>query len=129
MTEFVNFRSISVDHVDPSVFTVVPTESRDPAAELESVRISEGVIAFMCELNRLFTITEYAMKHDKLLELDPKIWDDLVGNFTGHFEGSRVSSKWNDVEMIDNFSIDDDGQPINSDAFHYIHLRVIPRPQ
>jgi hypothetical protein len=39
-----------------------------------------------------------------------------------------MSSKWDDVE-IDNFSTGDDDQPIDSDTFHYIHLRIIPRLQ
>jgi len=50
--------------------------------ELVPVRISEGSIAIMFESSMQFTLTDYAMKRTgKLHEHDPKMWDDLKGNF------------------------------------------------
>jgi homogentisate 1,2-dioxygenase len=160
LTKFVNVGSISVDHIDPSIFTVLTAKSRDPAApltdilifsprwdvasntyrppyyhrnvaselmgliyggyggrsdefqpgglsyecgcvphgvaypefkaatqaELQPMRISEGAIAFMFESSRPFTITDYAMNSKKLHEHDPKMWDDLVDNFSTHLK-------------------------------------------
>ena len=40
----------------------------------------------MFESSRPFTITEYAMNSDKLHEHDPKMWDDLVDNFSTHLK-------------------------------------------
>lgn len=48
------------------------------------MRISEGAVAFMFESSRPFTVTDWAMKSDKLHEHDPKMWDDLVDNFSTH---------------------------------------------
>ncbi|ANB11224.1 homogentisate 1,2-dioxygenase [Sugiyamaella lignohabitans] len=39
MTKFVNIGSISVDHIDPSVFTIMTAKSRDPNAALADVMI------------------------------------------------------------------------------------------
>jgi homogentisate 1,2-dioxygenase len=160
LTKFVNVGSISVDHIDPSIFTVLTAKSRDPAAplcdviifsprwdtasntyrppyyhrnvaselmgliygeyggrsdafqpgglsyecgcvphgvaypefkaassmELQPKRISEGAIAFMFESSRPFTIAEYAFTSKKLHEHDPKMWDDLVDNFSTHLK-------------------------------------------
>ncbi|KAH0364096.1 homogentisate 1,2-dioxygenase-like protein, partial [Aureobasidium melanogenum] len=158
LTKFVNIGSISVDHIDPSIFCVLTARSRDPAAPLADflifsprwdvasntyrppyyhrnvaselmgliygeyagrsdefqpggvsfecgmvphgvayqefkaasaqpppeMRISEGAVAFMFESSRPFTVTDWAMKSDKLHEHDPKMWDDLVDNFSTH---------------------------------------------
>ncbi|KAF2866682.1 homogentisate 1,2-dioxygenase-like protein [Massariosphaeria phaeospora] len=160
LTKFVNVGSISVDHIDPSIFCVLTAKSRDPAAPLADflifsprwdvashtyrppyyhrnaaselmgliygayagrsdefqpggvsfecgfvphgvayeefkaasaapppeMRISEGAVAFMMESSRPFTVTEWAMKSDKLHEHDPRMWDDLVDNFSTHKE-------------------------------------------
>ena len=48
------------------------------------MRISEGAVALMFESSRPFTISEYAWTSDKLHEHDPKMWDDLVDNFSKH---------------------------------------------
>jgi len=37
MTKFVNVGSISVDHIDPSIFTIMTAKSRDPATPLADV--------------------------------------------------------------------------------------------
>ncbi|KAJ9630844.1 hypothetical protein H2203_001369 [Taxawa tesnikishii (nom. ined.)] len=139
LTKFVNVGSISVDHIDPSIFCVLTAPSRDPTAPLADflifsplmgliygeyagrsdefqpggvsfecgmvphgvayeefkaasaqpppeMRISEGAVAFMFESSRPFTITDWAMKSDKIHEHDPKMWDDLVDNFSNHKE-------------------------------------------
>lgn len=158
LTKFVNVGSISVDHIDPSIFCVLTAKSRDPytpladllifsprwdvsshtyrppyyhrnaASELmgliygeyggrsdafkpgsvsfecgmvphgvayeefkaasdqvpPEMRISESSIAFMFESSRPFTITDYAWNSPKKHEHEPKMWDDLVDNFTQH---------------------------------------------
>lgn len=48
------------------------------------MRISESSIAFMFESSRPFTITDYAWNSPKKHEHEPKMWDDLVDNFTQH---------------------------------------------
>lgn len=48
------------------------------------MKISEGSIAFMFESNRPFTITDYAWNDKGKHEHDPKMWDDLVDNFSKH---------------------------------------------
>ncbi|RDL37281.1 putative homogentisate 1,2-dioxygenase [Venustampulla echinocandica] len=158
LTKFVNVGSISVDHIDPSIFCVLTAKSRDPTAPLADflifsprwdvashtyrppyyhrnvaselmgliygeyggrsdefqpgsvsyesgnvphgvayeqfkaasaspppeMQISQGAIAFMFESCRPFTITEYAWKSEKRHEHEPKMWDDLVDNFSSH---------------------------------------------
>jgi len=158
LTKFVNVGSISVDHIDPSIFCVLTAPSRDPHAPLADFlifsprwdvashtyrppyyhrnaaselmgliyggyggrsdsfqpggvsfesgmvphgvayeefkaasaeappegRISEGAIAFMFESSRLFTVTDYAFKSPKMHEHEPKMWDNLVDNFSSH---------------------------------------------
>lgn len=49
-------------------------------------RISEASIAFMFESSRPFTITDYAWTSDKRHEHEPKMWDNLVDNFSKHKE-------------------------------------------
>lgn len=39
MTKFVNVGSISVDHMDPSIFCVLTAKSRDPTAPLADLLI------------------------------------------------------------------------------------------
>lgn len=50
------------------------------------MKISEGAIAFMFESSRAFTITDYAWNSTKKHEHDPKMWDNLVDNFSKHTE-------------------------------------------
>jgi homogentisate 1,2-dioxygenase len=50
------------------------------------MRISENAVAFMMESSRPFTITDWAWNSDKKHEHDPKMWDDLVDNFSAHAE-------------------------------------------
>ncbi|KPM44064.1 Homogentisate 1,2-dioxygenase [Neonectria ditissima] len=160
LTKFVNVGSISVDHIDPSIFCVLTAKSRDPTAPLADflifsprwdvasntyrppyyhrnaaselmgliygeyggrsdefqpggvsfecgmvphgvayqefkaasaqpppeARISKGAIAFMFESCRQFTITDWAWNSNKKHEHEPKMWDDLVDNFSSHQE-------------------------------------------
>jgi len=55
------------------------SESQPPV-----MQISEASIAFMFESSRPFTITEYAWSSDKRHEHEPKMWDNLVDNFSKH---------------------------------------------
>lgn len=48
------------------------------------MQISEASIAIMFESSRPFTITEYAWNSDKKHEHEPKMWDNLVDNFSKH---------------------------------------------
>jgi homogentisate 1,2-dioxygenase len=48
------------------------------------MQISKGAIAIMFESSRPFTITDWAWSSDKKHEHDPKMWDDLVDNFSTH---------------------------------------------
>ncbi|TVY58380.1 Homogentisate 1,2-dioxygenase [Lachnellula cervina] len=158
LTKFVNVGSISVDHIDPSIFCVLTAKSRDPTAPLADflifsprwdvashtyrppyyhrnvasefmgllygeyggrsdefqpggasyecgmvphgvayeefkaateneppvMEISKGAIAIMFESSRPFTITDYAWNSNKKHEHDPKMWDNLVDNFSQH---------------------------------------------
>jgi homogentisate 1,2-dioxygenase len=158
LTKFVNVGSISVDHIDPSIFCVLTAKSRDPNAPLADVlifsprwdvasntyrppyyhrnaaselmgliygdyggrsdafrpgsisfecgmvphgvayeefkaasqepppviQISQQSIAFMFESSRPFTITDYAWNSEKKHEHEPKMWDNLVDNFSSH---------------------------------------------
>ncbi|KAH7155952.1 homogentisate 1,2-dioxygenase [Dactylonectria macrodidyma] len=158
LTKFVNVGSISVDHIDPSIFCVLTAKSRDPAAPLADflifsprwdvasntyrppyyhrnvaselmgliygdyggrsdefqpgsvsfecgmvphgvayeqfkaateaeppvMQISQGSIAIMFESSRPFTITDWAWNSNKKHEHEPKMWDNLVDNFSGY---------------------------------------------
>ncbi|KAF9478838.1 homogentisate 1,2-dioxygenase [Pholiota conissans] len=62
--------------------------------QLEPMRISEGTIAFMFESSMMFTITDYAMKRSgKLHEHEPKMWDNLKGQFVNHLEEINADLK------------------------------------
>uniref|UniRef100_A0A0W0EXK0 homogentisate 1,2-dioxygenase n=1 Tax=Moniliophthora roreri TaxID=221103 RepID=A0A0W0EXK0_MONRR len=55
--------------------------------ELAPMRIHEGTIAFMFESSMMFTITDYAMKRSGKLHMhEPKMWDDLKGQFVNCIE-------------------------------------------
>ncbi|KDQ59299.1 hypothetical protein JAAARDRAFT_127432 [Jaapia argillacea MUCL 33604] len=56
-------------------------------AELKPMRVHEGTIAFMFESSMMFTLTDYAMKRTgKLHEHEPKMWDNLKGQFLNHLD-------------------------------------------
>lgn len=57
--------------------------SAQPPPEMQ---ISKGAIAFMFESCRQFTITDWAWNSDKKHEHEPKMWDNLVDNFSSHKE-------------------------------------------
>lgn len=158
LTKFVNVGSISVDHIDPSIFCVLTAPSRDPASPLcdflifsprwdvashtyrppyyhrncaselmgliygeyggrsdgfdpgsisfecgfvphgvayeqfamasradpPVMQISLGSIAFMFESSRALMVAEWAWNSKEKHEHDPKMWDDLVDNFSEH---------------------------------------------
>jgi homogentisate 1,2-dioxygenase len=48
------------------------------------MQISKGSIAFMFESSRPFTVTDYAWNSKKRHEHEPKMWDNLVDNFSSH---------------------------------------------
>jgi homogentisate 1,2-dioxygenase len=158
MTKFINVGSISVDHIDPSIFCILTAKSRDLTAPLADLlifsprwdvashtyrppyyhrnaaselmgliygdyggrsdefmpgsisfecgmvphgvaydefkaatesappvmQISPASIAIMFESSRPFTITDYAWNSNKKHEHEPKMWDNLVDNFSAH---------------------------------------------
>ncbi|ETW82786.1 homogentisate 1,2-dioxygenase A1 [Heterobasidion irregulare TC 32-1] len=54
-------------------------------AELQPMRVHEGTMAFMFESSFMLPLTDYAMKRTgKLHEHEPKMWDNLKGNFLNH---------------------------------------------
>jgi homogentisate 1,2-dioxygenase len=174
MTKFVNVGSISVDHIDPSIFCILTARSRDPEApladflifsprwdvashtyrppyyhrnvaselmglvygdyggrsdefqpggvsfecgmvphgvayeefkaaseaELPPMQISKGAIAFMFESSRPFTITDWAWNSNKKHEHEPKMWDNLIDNFSTHqAEVDAILSKTKDLKL------------------------------
>ncbi|KFY80406.1 hypothetical protein V501_08650 [Pseudogymnoascus sp. VKM F-4519 (FW-2642)] len=174
LTKFVNVGSISVDHIDPSIFCVLTAKSRDPTAPLADIlifsprwdvashtyrppyyhrnvaselmgliygeyggrsdefqpggvsfecgvvphgvayeefkaaseqtppemQISKGAIAFMFESSRPFTITDWAWNSDKKHEHDPKMWDNLIDNFSTHSkEVEEIMAKTRKMEL------------------------------
>ncbi|KAJ7116560.1 homogentisate 1,2-dioxygenase [Mycena epipterygia] len=63
-------------------------------ADLQPMRIHEGTIAFMFESSMMFTITDFAMKRSgKLHEHEPKMWDDLKGQFINHLDQVNADLK------------------------------------
>ncbi|KAJ7082869.1 homogentisate 1,2-dioxygenase [Mycena belliarum] len=63
-------------------------------AELKPMRVHEGTIAFMFESSMMFTITDYAMKRSgKLHEHEPKMWDNLKGQFINHLDEVNADLK------------------------------------
>jgi len=62
--------------------------------EQKPMRIHEGTIAFMFESSMMFTITDFAMKRSgKLHEHEPKMWDDLKGQFINHLDQVNADLK------------------------------------
>lgn len=83
-------RDIFCLHKVLTVWSVVPhgvayeefkaaTENPPPV-----MQISPASIAFMFESSRPFTITDYAWNSEKRHEHEPKMWDNLVDNFSKH---------------------------------------------
>jgi homogentisate 1,2-dioxygenase len=63
-------------------------------AELGPMRVHEDTIAFMFESSMMFTLTDYAMKRSgKLHEHEPKMWDDLKGQFMNHLDQVNADLK------------------------------------
>ncbi|KAF8960037.1 homogentisate 1,2-dioxygenase [Flammula alnicola] len=63
-------------------------------AELVPTRAHEGTIAFMFESSMMFTITDYAMNRSgKLHQHEPKMWDNLKGQFLNHVEEINADLK------------------------------------
>ncbi|KAJ7589973.1 homogentisate 1,2-dioxygenase [Mycena floridula] len=63
-------------------------------AELKPMRVHEGTMAFMFESSMMFTMTDYAMKRSgKLHEHEPKMWDDLKGQFMNHLDQVNADLK------------------------------------
>jgi len=55
--------------------------------DLTPRKISEGTLAFMFESGFQWTLTDYAMKRSgKLHEHEPRMWDDLKGQFVKHLD-------------------------------------------
>lgn len=52
--------------------------------EVPQMQISKGAVAFMFESSRPFTITDWAWNSKKKHEHEPKMWDNLVDNFSTH---------------------------------------------
>jgi homogentisate 1,2-dioxygenase len=82
--------SYDLGHILILLTTVVPHgvayEEFKAASENQPpvMQISEASIAFMFESSRPFTITDYAWNSDKKHEHEPKMWDNLVDNFSSH---------------------------------------------
>jgi homogentisate 1,2-dioxygenase len=57
--------------------------SAQPPPEMQ---ISKGAIAFMFESSRQFTVAEWAWDSEKKHVHEPKMWDDLVDNFSSHLD-------------------------------------------
>jgi homogentisate 1,2-dioxygenase len=90
MRKYVYYYSINLTVESINVYTVVPhgvaydefkaaTESAPPV-----MQISPASIAIMFESSRPFTITDYAWNSNKKHEHEPKMWDNLVDNFSAH---------------------------------------------
>ncbi|KAF9007503.1 homogentisate 1,2-dioxygenase [Cyathus striatus] len=58
------------------------------------MRIHEGTIAFMFESSMMFTISDYAMNRSGKLHMhEPKMWDDLKGQFMNHIDEVNADLK------------------------------------
>ncbi|KAI0326637.1 homogentisate 1,2-dioxygenase [Cubamyces sp. BRFM 1775] len=63
-------------------------------AELVPGRVHEGTLAFMFETGMQVTLTDYAMKRSgKLHEHEPKMWDNLKGQFVNHIDQINADLK------------------------------------
>ncbi|KAF5327629.1 hypothetical protein D9619_004632 [Psilocybe cf. subviscida] len=62
--------------------------------ELKPMRISEGTIAFMFESSMMFTITDFAINRSGKLHVhEPKMWDNLKGQFMKHLDQVNADLK------------------------------------
>ncbi|KAJ3825824.1 homogentisate 1,2-dioxygenase [Lentinula raphanica] len=56
-------------------------------AELKPMRVHENTMVFMFESSMMWTITDWAMnKSGKLHKHEPKMWDNLKGQFMNHLD-------------------------------------------
>ncbi|KAJ3914580.1 homogentisate 1,2-dioxygenase [Lentinula edodes] len=56
-------------------------------AELRPTKVHENTLVFMFESSMMWTISDWAMKRSgKLHEHEPKMWDNLKGQFMNHLE-------------------------------------------
>jgi homogentisate 1,2-dioxygenase len=63
-------------------------------AELGPMRVHEDTIAFMFESSMMLTLTDYAIKRSgKLHEHEPKMWDNLKGQFINHLHRVNADLK------------------------------------
>ncbi|TDL16947.1 homogentisate 1,2-dioxygenase [Rickenella mellea] len=63
-------------------------------SELKPMRVHENTMAFMFESSMMFTLTDYAMKRTgKLHEHEPKMWDNLRGQFVNHIPEVNAALK------------------------------------
>jgi len=73
------------------------TETQPP-----EMQISKGSIAIMFESSRPFTITDFAWNSPKKHEHEPKMWDNLVDNFSTHakeIDEILAQHKTNDLKI------------------------------
>ncbi|KAL5526159.1 hypothetical protein ACEPAG_7497 [Sanghuangporus baumii] len=61
--------------------------------DLKPMRIHEGTMAFMFESSMTFTLSDYAMNSPKRHEHEPKMWDDLKGQFLNHIPQINLDLK------------------------------------
>ncbi|EMD34039.1 hypothetical protein CERSUDRAFT_117547 [Gelatoporia subvermispora B] len=62
--------------------------------DLGPMRVHEGTLAFMFESSMMVTLTDWAMKRTgKLHEHEPKMWDDLRGQFVNHIDQVNADLK------------------------------------
>lgn len=80
----VAYEEVSICRVKPET-ELMPFQFKAASAQPPpEMQISKGAVAFMMESSRMFTITDWAWKSQKKHEHDPKMWDDLVDNFSKH---------------------------------------------
>ncbi|KAI0671633.1 homogentisate 1,2-dioxygenase [Trametes maxima] len=62
--------------------------------DLPPMRVHDGTMAFMFESAMQLTLTDYAMKRTgKLHEHEPKMWDNLKGQFVNHIDEINADLK------------------------------------
>ncbi|KAE9384602.1 homogentisate 1,2-dioxygenase [Gymnopus androsaceus JB14] len=83
-------------------------------AELRPTRVHENTLAFMFESSMMWTISDWAMKKSgKLHEHDPKMWDNLKGQFTNHLEEVERDLKAAGLPGLGNTEAMLDGNGVN----------------
>lgn len=90
LSRFMALGTVSFDHPDPSIFTVLtahgpdaPTMARAMATELAPVKLSD-TLAFMFETKQLLRPTQHAMSIQQLQPDYDSVWDGLPKMFTGN---------------------------------------------